>query len=140
MSTKLASSKSETLNLVNSFFGTFEKICNGDKEPTTRDLERTLSRNFNMNSNGQYLCRSLNDYLKRIANLRSKYSHFDITGPLEAPIVADNQVTVHYELDLKGRDGKDRQVYIMAIGTIYDGKIASWIQVTHEKGFQYWDE
>jgi hypothetical protein len=140
MATKLAFSKNEVLNLVNSFFSIFEKICNAEKSPTSSDLEKILARNFNLNSNGLTLCKSLSDYLKRITNLRSKYSHFDITGPMEAPIVADNQVALHYEIDLKGRDGKARQVYIMATATIQDGKIANWIQVTHEKGFKRWDE
>jgi hypothetical protein len=140
MTTKsVAFSKEEMLDLVNNFFGIFERICNQDKAPSPSDLDRLLTRNFTMNSNGQTQCRSLTDYLKRLVNLRSKYTHFDIAGPLEAPIISDNQIALHYEMDLKGRDGEDRQVYIMATATLQDGKISNWIQVTHEKNFHKWD-
>jgi hypothetical protein len=135
----LAMNKNQMLAFVNSFLAYLQNLCNQDNNPTVHDLEKHFSKNFQLSSNGKILTRSINDYPARLNHLRQKYSHFDIVGPLEEPLIADNAFTVHYELDLQGRDRQSHQVYIMATATIEDNKIAQWIQVTHEKGTGLWD-
>ena len=136
---KTSTNRSQSLNLINNFLAGFQNLCNQKNTPTLQDVEKYFSKSFQLNSNGVVLCRSSQDYLKRLNHLREKYSHFDLIGPLEEPIVSDNHFSVHYELGLQGRDGKRRQVMLFANGIIEDNKVANWIQVTHEKSANQWD-
>jgi hypothetical protein len=134
-------SRNQMLSLVNSFLAHFQNLCNQKQAPTLADVEKYFAKTFQLNSNGKILARSSSDYLNRLNYLRQKYSQFEIIGPLEEPLIADNNhFTVHYELDLQGKDGKKRQVLLLANGIIEDNKVANWIQITHETGMAaHWD-
>jgi hypothetical protein len=136
---KTASNRSQTLNLINNLLASLQNLCNQKNNPTIQELEKFFAKSFQLNSNGIVQCRSSQDYLKRLYHLREKYSHFDIVGPLEEPLICDNQFCVHYELGLQGKDGKKRQVLLFATGIFEDNKIANWIQITHEKSANQWD-
>jgi hypothetical protein len=134
-----ALSKNEAFTILNNFFESFPTWCTQSTQPTVSDLEKCLSRNFQLTSNEEPYSKNITDYLNRIVKLRKKYSSFDVTGPLEEPFISDNKIVVQYELNLRTHSGKNSQVYIIAIGTIEDHKFTKWTQVTHEKGTSQWD-
>ena len=141
----MAMAKTATLNrnhmltFVNNFLANFQNLCNQKNNPTLQEVEKFFTKSFQLNSNGVVLVRSSKEYLDRLHHLRDKYSYFDIVGPLEEPLISDNHFCVHYELDLQAKDGKKRQVFLIATGIIEDNKMANWIQVTHEKSSNQWD-
>jgi hypothetical protein len=132
-------SKNQILALLNDFLQQFQNWCNLPNEPTAADLEKVLSRNFQISSNGEIRSKNLTDYLNRLNKLRKKYSHFEITGPLEEPLIFEDKVFLHYEVELQERSGQKKQIYIMALGTLENNKFSKWMQVSHEKSATEWD-
>lgn len=128
------------LALVNDFFEQFQNCCNRPNPPTGKELDKVLTSDFQLISNERVVVKNLQDYLKRIKMFRDKYEHFDIIGPLEEPIIADNKIALQYEIKLTDRDGREQIVCIIAFATIQDQKISRWQQVTHEKGIGTWDK
>lgn len=131
--------KTQTLSAINDFLSLTQKWCNQSNAPSMSDLESALTRNFQISSNGNVVGRSVSDYMNRITRFRQKYSHFDIIGPLEEPLVADNKVALQYEVELTARDGKKSRVNIMALATLEGNKMAQWTQVAHEQDSSRWD-
>ncbi len=131
--------KNQALTILSDFLAQTQKWCNQPNAPATSDLETYLVRNFQFSSNGEVVGRSLSDYLNRITRFRQKYSHFDIVGPFEEPVVTDNKVALQYEVELTAHDGQTSHVYIMAFATLEGNKVSKWVQVASEQGSSLWD-
>jgi len=132
--------KNEALTLLNNFFEAFQHWCNQPDSPSPADLEKFLSRNFQISSNEKLLCKNLTEYHNRVMQIRKKYAHVDITGPLEEPLLCDNKIVIQYDLNLRTHEGQKNQVYLIAIGTIDNHKFSHWTQATHQKGTENWDK
>lgn len=132
--------KTKTLGVIFDFFKQFQKWCSPSAAtPSLSELEKYISKNLQMSSNGQSVTRSSANYLDRLLKFQKKYSSFQISEPLEEPIIYDNRAAIYYRLDLTTKTGQHKQVYIMGLVTIEDDKISRWIQVTNEKGLGTWD-
>jgi len=133
--------KEEALAVVYDFFKHFQTWISTAKAPSQTELERYLSPQFKITSNGNLIGRNAADYLSRAKKLLEKYSRFEISKPLEEPIHSGNEIALYYRVDLTPKNGgAPKQVYIFALGTIEDHHIARWTQVTHQQGTGDWDK
>lgn len=134
-------SKEKALNIVYDFFHQFQTWLSTQKVPTQSEVEKFLSPQFKITSNGHLVGRTAADYLNRIKKFQEKYSRFDISKPLEEPIVSGNEIAIYYRVDLTPRKGgAGKQVYILALGTIEENHITRWTQVAHQNGTGDWDK
>lgn len=132
--------KSKLLNVVFDFFKQFPTWCGPSPvTPNIHDLEKYLSKNLQMFNNGQLVVKSSANYLDRLQKFQKKYSNFQVSQPLEEPLISDNKATLYYRLDLTARNGQHKQIFIMALMTIENDKISRWVEVTNEKGTEHWD-
>jgi hypothetical protein len=132
--------KTKNLNIIYDFFKEFQTWFGPSAyTPTANELEKYLSKNLQMFNNGQLVVKSAANYLDRLQKFQKKYSNFQISEPLEEPLIHDNQATIYYQLDLTTKSGQHKQVFIMGLLTIEDNKISRWIEVTNEKGASNWD-
>lgn len=125
--------KAQALALIDNFFEQFQNSCNRPEAPKTTDFEKVLSKNFRIFSNGKPMAKGLEDYVVRVASIKKRYPHVDITGPLEEPLLAGNKATILYDLEIKKPSGEKAHIYMMAMVTFEDNKIAEWVQVNHER-------
>lgn len=143
----MAMTKTETLSkeratqLIYDFFKQFQTWLTSGKAATQVEVDRFLSSNFRITSNGHVVGRSSADYLARIRKFQEKYSGYAVSKPLEEPIVSGNEIAIHYRVDLTPRKGGPaKQIFILALGTIEDNRITRWTQVAHEQGTGDWDK
>lgn len=134
-------SKEEALSVIYDFFKHFQTWISTGKAPAQAELERYLSPQFAITSNGHLTSRTAADYLSRVKHLQEKYSRFEISKPLQEPIHNGNEIAVYYRVDLTQKNGgASKQVYILALGKIEDHRISQWTQVTHQHGTGDWDK
>lgn len=132
--------KTKILNVVYDFFKQFQVWCGPSAHtPSVNELEKYLSKNLQMFNNGQLVARSSANYLDRLQKFQKKYPKFQISKPIEEPLICDNQGVIYYQIDLTAQNGQHKQVYVMGLFTIEDDKISRWVEVTHEKGAGNWD-
>lgn len=132
--------KNKAMNIIYDFFKQFPTwFAQPAVTPSLNELERYLSKNLQMYNNGQLVVESAANYLDRLQKFQKKYSNFQISKPLEEPLICDNQAAIYYQLDLTTHNGQHKQVYIMGLLTIEDDKISRWIEVTNDKGTGNWD-
>lgn len=131
----------KTLSVVTEFFKQFHKWCGPSlMTPSVAELEKYLAKDLQMYNNGQLVVKGAANYLERLQKFQKKYYDFKISEPLEKPLVHGNQGAIYYQLDLTTHGKQHKQVYIMGLFTIEDGKIKRWIEVTNEKGVEHWDK
>ena len=105
-----------------------------------REFEQYLAKNFNITSNGQRVAQSAADYVTRYQKFQKKYAKFELSKPLEEPLIDGNRIAFHYKVDLSTHQKQHKQVFISAIATIEDHKISTWHQIAHEIGSGDWDK
>lgn len=126
--------KTNVKSIVYDFFKQFPTwVGRSAVTPTVEQLDKYLSKNLQMHNNGQIVAKSSANYLDRLKKFQKKYSNFQISEPLEEPLIVGNQASIYYRLDLTTSTGQHKQVYIMGLFTIHDDKISKWIEVTNEK-------
>lgn len=130
----------EALEIVYNFFKIYEEHFNAGTIPSNAEWKKYLSPNFILKSNGVVKCNNMLDYIKRYKLFQEYYVKFKFSDPIEKPVISNNHLTIYYTIDMLTHEGTISQVYVMALGNIEEGKIASWIQVAHEKGSSDWDE
>jgi hypothetical protein len=132
--------KTKILHVIYDFFNQFKHWCGKSPvNPSGKDLEKYLSKDLQMFNNGQLVVKGAANYLDRLHKLQKKYSNFQISEPLEEPLVSGNQAAISYKLDLTTHNGQHKQVYVIGIFTLEDDKISRWTEVTSEKGVGSWD-
>ncbi len=122
------------LSLLQHFFEAFQSCCNAPGKDAAAAFGPYLSKNFQLTSSDHIIARSLSDYQKHIANYKEKFSHIEIIGPTADPLINGNRCALQYTVDYTLHNGSRNEVFIIAIATIEDNKIAAWTQVCHEKG------
>lgn len=130
--------QTQAIKVIYGFFKDFQAWISQSKTVNVSDLEHHLAKNFQITSNGQSKAKSAADYLKRLQKFQQKYSRFEISQPLEEPLIQGNRLALHYRVDLTTRSGQHKQIQIMAMANIQDNKILQWHQVIHE-GSSEWD-
>lgn len=125
--------KNQVVNKINSFIEAFQTWCNNPEGPTTQNLEKFLTPNFQLFSDGELKYRDLKEYLQRLNGFREKYSQVEINGPFDEPLVIDNQAVITYEMVRFSEEEGEVHLYTMAIVTLQGEKISKWVQVTHYK-------
>jgi hypothetical protein len=138
--TKTALDKEQALSIIYSFYKKLESYVNQSVTASAADLEKFLASNFQLTSNGDSKTKSSSDYFKRMQNFQKKYSHWEFSKPLEEPVLNGNRIAIIYRIDCTTHSGEKKQIFISAIGTIAENKIARWTQVTHEAGTGTWDK
>lgn len=119
----------------------FQKWLSEGKDPSKSDVEKYLSPHFKITSNGILIAQSSTEYLARLKIFHEKYSKMEISKPLQEPLHHGNEIAIYYRANLTPRKGgAAKQVYILAIGSIEDNRIARWTQVSHEEGTGNWDK
>lgn len=132
--------KSKVLHIIYDFFNQFSTWCGHPPLiPSLEELEKYISTNLHMYNNGQMIAKNSADYLERIKNLQKKYSSFQISEPLEEPLINGNKAAIYYKLDLLTHLGQHKQIYIIGLVTIEKDKISHWTEVTNEKSGGTWD-
>jgi hypothetical protein len=138
--TSKALDKTQAIHIIYDFFKFFQKSISQSSAINASELEQYLSKNFELTSNGQTITRSAAEYLTRMQKFQKKYSKFEISKPLEEPIMHDNKFAILYRLNLTPRTGGSKEVYIMSFATFEDNKIRSWHEVSHELPTGEWDK
>lgn len=132
--------KTKTLSVIYDFFKQFKQWCGPSAvTPSANELEKYLSKNLQMFNNGHLIVKGAANYLERLKKFQSKYSNFQISEPLEEPLMEDNRASLYYKLELTTRNGQHREVYVMGLFTIEQDKISRWFEVTNERGMELWD-
>lgn len=131
--------KNQSMMLIKNFLDHFQKIMSSTKSISISDLEKYLSQKFHITHNGQLLASNLTEYMKHVELLHKKFSHFHFAEQHAEPLASGNKMVVHYELLLNSRSGQKIQVHIMALATIEDNKISSWMEVTNVEGTPSWN-
>jgi hypothetical protein len=133
--------KTKNVALVYEFFKQFSIWCGSSPvTPTPHELEKYLTKDVQMTTNGQLVVKSAADYLERIKKLQKKYSFFQISEPIIEPITSGHHATIYYKIDLTTHKGEHKQVFIMGSFAIEEDKIKRWVQVTAEKDAGNWDK
>lgn len=139
-STKFADLElSEALQIIYHFFKKVSACCSQSKSATQAEVEDSLSKNFELVSNGHTVCKHASDYVSRLQRFQKKYSKFEFSKPLQEPIVQGHRLAFQYKVDLKTHSGQEKEVIISTIAIIENHKITHWIQVDHEHGTGDWD-
>lgn len=139
VATKVKKSTKQHLNLLNDFFENFQNWCKPQKNPSIAELAKCLSSDFEISINGKVLCHNLQEYLERINSIKRKFTNFEITGPVEEPLFAeDNKIIVKFEVSLHTPEAGRHTFYKMAIGTIEDDKFVRWEEVSHRESKKEW--
>lgn len=132
--------KSKNVTVVYDFFKLFKTwFGRTAATPSVSELEKHFSKNFQLTNNGQVVARGAANYLPRLQKFQKKYSEFQISEPLEEPIISDNKVVLYYKLDLTSHTGQHKQIFIMGLFTIEDNKIGRWVEVSNDKASDHWD-
>lgn len=131
--------KAQSLTMMQSFFQHFMQIMNRPTPLMPNDLEKIMTRNFQLTGNGHILAKTLADYTTRAEKLKKKYSHFEISDLTAEPLMGSNKMVVTYNLNLTNRNGPKLRIHIMAIATAEDNKISRWMEVSNEEGTSRWD-
>lgn len=129
----------QAIKVIYGFFKDFQTWISQSKTVSIADLEHHLAKNFQITSNGQSKGKSAADYLTRLQKFQKKYSRFEMSQPIDEPLIHGNRVALYYRVDLTTKTGQHKQVQIMALGTIEDNKIKQWHQVDHEGTISEWD-
>lgn len=132
--------KTQALNVIYGFFKQVQEWCAKSNPIQISEVEKHLSSHFQIISNGKPIGKNSADYLKRLQQFQKQYNHFDISKPVEEPIICGNQIAVHYKVNLQSRSGQAKEVQIMAIATIEENRVAKWSQVACEQGTGKWDQ
>ncbi len=132
--------QSEVKSLISNILDLLHDNLKKEVLPNLSVWEKLFSKNYQFTSNGVLKCRNINDYLRRYEHLQDTYSNIQFSGPIIDPLISGNQFTLHQSIDLTTHDGNKFKMLMMAIGTVEGGKIARWVQVTHEVGSRDWDE
>jgi hypothetical protein len=140
MAVKTQLDKTQVLEIIYGFFKEFENWIGQSKVPTVADLEKYLAKKYHISSNGQHVAHSTDEYLNRYQRFQKKYSKFQISKPIEEPLISGNRVAFHYKVDLTTHQNQRKQVFIGTIATIEDNKILDWNQIAHESGAGDWDK
>lgn len=129
------------INVIFDFFNQFPKWCGKTAvTPTIDELEKYISKNLQMFNNGQIAARNSASYLERIKNFQKKYSNFQVSKPLEVPLIQENRVAIYYKLDLTTHTGQHKEVFVSGLITIENDKISRWVEVTNEHEAGHWDK
>jgi hypothetical protein len=129
----------QAINAIYGFFKQVNDSCKHETPATQAEIEPFLTKNFQLNSNGQTVCRSSADYLTRLQKFQKKYSRFECSKPVFEPVTEGNRIAFQYKVDLTSRSGQHKQVFITAIATIEHNKMISWYQTAHQQGTGDWD-
>lgn len=122
------------LKAVFDFFHQFSKwISPSPATPTVNELEKYLAKDFQMFNNGKAVVKGSSHYLERLKNFQKKYSKFQISEPLEEPILSEKHAALYYKLDLTTHQGQHKQIFIAALFELENDKIKRWVEVTSEK-------
>lgn len=133
-------SRERALNILYDFYHHLQGWISSGKPPVQAEVEKYLSPNFRITSNGSLIGKTAADYLARVKKFQEKYSRFEFSKPLEEPILNGNEMAIYYRLDLTPRKGgAPRQIFILATATFDENHITRWTQVTHERGSNEWD-
>lgn len=132
--------KTRARQILHGFLELFQTLCNTSDTLKTSELDKYLTHNTRLSSNGKIVCHNVTEYLSRIEKYRKKYSHIEIKSLMNEPLIAEHNAIINYVARMTGRAGQEVELNIMAIAKINDeGKISNWIQVVHEKGTSHWD-
>jgi hypothetical protein len=138
--TSKALDKTQALNIMYDFFKFLQKSVSQSSTPNAEELEKYLSKNFELTNNGQPMVRSAADFLTRIQKFQKKYSKLEISKPLEDPIMQDNKLAILYKYNFTPRTGGSKEIIIMSLATFEENKMRSWHIISHEKGTGDWDK
>lgn len=129
------------VNTIYNFFKHFETWCGPSHvTPSTDEFDKYFTKNFQMFNNGNLVVKGAAHYLDRLKKFQQMYSNFKISAPLEKPMISGSQAAIYYQLDLTTTANQHKQIYVMGLFTIEEGKISRWVEVTHEKGSSSWDK
>lgn len=132
--------KTQARQALHGFLELFQTLCNTTDSLKPSELEKYLTQNTELSSNGKIVCHNVKEYLSRIEKYRKKYSHIEIKILMKEPLIAEHNAIINYSARMTGRAGENVELNIMAIAKINDeGKISNWTQVVHEKGTSHWD-
>lgn len=133
MTKKFDLNESQATALVHDLFKHFQNWIRQAKEPTSSEVGKIFTPDFQLFSNGLLGSKDLSDHIHRLAKLRKKYARIEVEGPFEEPLVSHNKIAVHYALRLIPHTGQESQMEIMATALIEDNKFKRWTQVAHER-------
>lgn len=134
VATKTPLDKKQAVAMIETFFKQFQTCCNRPKPPIPSDFDKVLSRNFEMTSNGQTVCKNLESYCQRLDKMQKKWNKFEVSAPLEEPLVCGNKISVNYEGNFTTPTGQKNRFFFMASATVEDNKFTNWTQVAHQQG------
>lgn len=129
----------QAITALYTFFKKINTACTQSQPATLQEVDEFLSKNFQLTSNGQVVCKNETDYLHRLQKFQKKYSRFECSKPVVEPVTEGNRIALQYRVDLTERNGAHKQVFISGIVTMDHNKISEWTQVAHEKGTGSWD-
>ena len=126
--------KQKTLHFINHFFDVYQNCCNENRQPNAAEFEKIISRDFQHTSNGKLIGRNVQDFLKRIQDVKNKYSHVQFTH-INDCLIADHKVAIQYDIHMTPKNDKKFDLTFMVIATFDpdNGHITHWTQVLHEK-------
>src|SRR5262245_38337112 len=107
----------QVITSIYNFFNQVSTACEKGKPASLHELEPFLNKNFQLNSNGQTVCKNSNDYVTRLQKFQKKYSRFECSKPTFEPLTEGNRLAFQYKVDLTSRTGQHKQVFITAICT-----------------------
>ena len=131
--------KKEAIAMAEGFLELLGSYGNQSVKPSASELGQYLASTFQMHSNGNTVCRNLNDYMIRMEKAQKVFSNFSFSALLEEPVICENRCAIRYDVNFTKTGGGKGQLQTLAILTIDNGKISKVTQVVHEKGTGVWD-
>jgi hypothetical protein len=125
--------KNTAFPLLNGYFDLFERFFKIGSGPHSAELEKYLSSELHMRSNGKILCRNLKEYIIYMDDVKKKYETIKLSEFLEEPVLGGNKIVIRYDMEGTIRGKPKREWNVMAIVTIdEDSKILQWSEVVNE--------
>lgn len=122
------------LELTQDFMQKFEYLVNSTEALKAADLEKFLSKNFRITTNGKDLAKDLSTYVQSIEKLRQQYSHFEITNLNAYALTSGYQMAVRYTVNASSKSGNKTQIEFLAIAEVEDHKFIAWDEIANLHG------
>lgn len=133
VATKAPIQQAKAKSLIHDFFKEFQHCCNNENVKISTVLEKLLDPSFELFLNGRQVCKNLTNYIHFIEKIKNQFTNLEIQPGNNAPLIADNQLIVQYDVNLIPEQGTKRNLRMMAIATLDGNKITKWEQLSHEK-------
>jgi len=116
---------------IDRLFQYLAEIGNPSNKIEKATLAQHVTPDVTIHSNGEVLCRTLDECADYIAKMQSKYTRVSYPGFVEPPVMLKEEGVLHFLVECTLNDGSSQLLNGMAIVRMQQGKLSYWSEVFH---------